>query len=54
MVSRVSCSLLRGSGGTADTVDASVDYEGLTYQQRQAIVHRVEAGLWLPDEHCRI
>jgi hypothetical protein len=31
-----------------------VDYEGLTHQQRQALVHRVEAGLRMFDERCRI
>jgi type IV secretion system protein TrbE len=31
-----------------------VDYEGLTHQQRQGLVHRVEAGLRLLDEHCRV
>ena len=31
-----------------------IDYEGLTHQQRQALVHRVEAGLRLLDEHCRL
>ena len=31
-----------------------VDYEGLTHQQRQALVHQVEAGLRMFDERCRI
>ncbi len=31
-----------------------VDYEGLSHPQRQALVHRFEAGLRLLDEHCRV
>src|SRR5262249_23185218 len=31
-----------------------VDYEGLTHQQRQALVHQVEAGLRMLDERCRV
>ncbi|MGB2716379.1 MAG: hypothetical protein WBC51_19510, partial [Vicinamibacterales bacterium] len=31
-----------------------VDYEGLTHQQRQALVHQVEAGLRMLDDRCRI
>jgi type IV secretion system protein VirB4 len=31
-----------------------VDYEGLTHEQRRMLVHRVEAGLRLLDEHCRV
>ena len=31
-----------------------VDYEGLSYPQRHALVHRFEAGLRLLDEHCRV
>ena len=31
-----------------------VDYEGLTHSQRQALVHRLEGGLRLLDERCRV
>jgi len=31
-----------------------VDYEGLSHAQRQMLVHRLEAGLRLLDEHCRV
>jgi type IV secretion system protein VirB4 len=31
-----------------------VDYEGRTHQQRQALVHQVEAGLRMLDERCRV
>jgi type IV secretion/conjugal transfer VirB4 family ATPase len=31
-----------------------VDYEGLTHEQRHGLVHRVEAGLRMFDERCRI
>ncbi len=31
-----------------------VDYEGLSYPQRQQLVHRFEAALRLLDEHCRV
>jgi type IV secretion system protein VirB4 len=31
-----------------------VDYEGLTHQQRQALVHQIEAGLRMLDERCRV
>jgi type IV secretion system protein VirB4 len=31
-----------------------VDYEGLSHPQRQALVHRFEAGLRLLDERCRV
>src|SRR6201999_3558665 len=31
-----------------------VDYEGLSHPQRQALVHRFEAGLRLLNEHCRV
>jgi type IV secretion system protein VirB4 len=31
-----------------------VDYERLTHQQRQALVHQVEAGLRMFDERCRL
>ena len=31
-----------------------VDYEGLTHQQRHALVHQVEAGLRMLDERCRL
>ena len=31
-----------------------VDYEGLSHSQRQALAHRLEAGLRLLDEHCRV
>jgi type IV secretory pathway VirB4 component len=31
-----------------------VDYEGLTHQQRQALVHQVEAGMRMLDERCRL
>ena len=31
-----------------------IDYEGLTHRNAQALIHRVEAGLRLLDEHCRL
>jgi len=31
-----------------------VDAEGLTYEQRRALVHRFEAALRVLDEHCRL
>jgi hypothetical protein len=31
-----------------------IDYEGLTHNQRQVLVHQVEAGLRMLDEQCRI
>jgi type IV secretion system protein TrbE len=33
---------------------SGVDYEGLSHQQRHTLVHRIEAGLRLLDEHCRV
>lgn len=35
-------------------VRTGVDYEGLSHAQRQMLVHRLEAGLRLLDEHCRV
>jgi len=31
-----------------------IDYEGLTHDELQALVHRFEAALRLLDEHCRL